>query len=95
MQNSQVWNSAHIWKTRLTQGNNVTVFVTHILWGLTMENNLRFIWALFTWDCRGAAAQQRPAGDPRQGTVAAESTLGARCGTASASLLLARAPCSL
>lgn len=49
MQKSQVWNSSHIWKVRLTQGNNATVFVTHILWDLTTENNLHFIQALFTW----------------------------------------------
>lgn len=33
-----------------TQGNNTTVFVTHILRDLTAENNLHFIQALFTWD---------------------------------------------
>lgn len=33
MQNSQVWNFAHIWKTRPTQGNNAAVFVTHVLGG--------------------------------------------------------------
>lgn len=50
MQNAQVWNSAHMEKARLAQGNNAAVFVTHILGDMTTENNLRFIRALFTWD---------------------------------------------
>lgn len=50
MQNSQVWNSAYIWKARLTQGNNVTMFVTHGLGDLATEKNLRFIRVLLTWD---------------------------------------------
>ena len=49
MQNSQVWKSSHIWKIRLTQGNNATVSGTHMLSDLTTENNLHFIQALFTW----------------------------------------------
>ena len=79
MQNSQVWNSSHIWKIRLTQGNNATVSGTHMLSDLTTENNLHFIQALFTW---GADKELPPSratvwglqsGDPRQVTHVVQS----------------------
>lgn len=49
-QNSQVWNSSHTWKTSLSQGNNVPVFVTHTFGDLVTEKNLLFIRVLLTWD---------------------------------------------
>lgn len=50
MQDSQVWNSSHTWKTSLSQGNNVPVFVTHSFQDPTMEKNLLFFRVLLTWD---------------------------------------------
>lgn len=50
MQNSQVWNSAHTWKTRLTRRNNATVFVTHGLGDVTTENNWHILPALLARD---------------------------------------------
>lgn len=54
-QNSQVWNSSHTWKTSLSQGDNVPVFVTHTFRDSTTEMNLLFIRVLLTWDRRAVA----------------------------------------
>lgn len=70
MQNSPIRNSAHIWKARLTQGNNVTVFVTHVLGELATQGNLCFyLRALHLAPIKSCSPAEPQSGDPRRVTV--------------------------